>query len=151
MLGEPVPRLDYPGEVSIGEILDYLAEHYTSTWGTVGGSSGSEFRMTIWPDDVALEIDGITSLEEVRISNIDLEGIPLRTALKLIFRKTNDPRLTYVIRDDVMMITTEEEANLPENLLTRVYQVGDLVIDPAPPQSGGGGMGGGRGGGLLTS
>ena len=48
-----------------------------------------------------------------------------------------------------MMITTEEEANLPENLLTRVYQVGDLVIDPAPPQGGGGMMGGGMGGGMM--
>lgn len=145
MLKEPVPRMDYPGEISLGEILEYLADHYTSVWGGVGGSAGSDFRMTIWPDDVALEIADISSLDEVLISNINLEGIPLKTALKLIFRKTDDPRLTYVIQDDVMLITTEEEANSPESLVTRIYQVGDLVIEPNPPQGGMGGMGGGMG------
>ena len=152
-LKDPVPRLDYPGEISIGEILEYLADHYTAVYGNLGGSAGADYRMTIWPDDVALEIAGISSLDEVLISDINLEGIPLKTALKLIFRKTDDPRLTYVIQDDVMLITTEEEANSPESLVTRIYQVGDLVIEPRPPAGGGGmgGMGGGMMGGGMFS
>ncbi|MEO2032405.1 MAG: hypothetical protein ABGZ35_10005, partial [Planctomycetaceae bacterium] len=127
---------------------EFIAEHYSTTWGSVGGSAGTDFRMTIWPDEVSLEIERIESLDEVLISDVDLEGIPLKTALKLIFSKTHDPRLAYIIKDDVLVITTEEEAMSDNSLVTRVYQVGDLVIPPTPPQSGGGGLGGGGGGGL---
>ncbi len=149
MLDEPVPLLDFRGETPLSEILDFLAEHYTQTWGSVGGSAGTDFRMTIWPDETELDLEGITTLDEITISNIQLEGVQLRTALKLIFEKT-DPALTYVIQDDVMKITTEEAANAPDALVTRVYPVGDLVISPTPPRSSGGGGGfggGGRGGG----
>jgi hypothetical protein len=65
--------------------------------------------------------------------------------------------LTYVIRDEVLMITTKTEA---ENMLSiKVYPVGDLVI-PIGMRGGGGfggmggmgmggmGMGGGMGGGF---
>lgn len=148
MLDEPIPRLDYRGETTLGDILEFIAEYYSMTWGSVGGSAGTDFRMTIWPDEVSLDIDGIESLDEVLISDIDLEGIPLRTALKLIFSKTHDPRLAYIIKDDVLVITTEEEAMSDNSLVTRVYQVGDLVIPPVPPQTGGGGLGGGGGGGF---
>jgi hypothetical protein len=52
--------------------------------------------------------------------------------------------LTYVIRDEVLMITSKTEA---ENMLsTKVYPVGDLVIPV--PTAGMGGMGGGRGMGM---
>ncbi|MCH2211360.1 MAG: VWA domain-containing protein [Fuerstiella sp.] len=148
MLKEPIPRLDYRGETSLGEVLEFLADHYTTTWGAVGGGSGSDFRMTIWPDTVSLELVDISSLDDVTVSDINLEGIPLRTALKLIFGKTDDPALTYVIQDDVMTITTVEEANSENSQVTRVYQVGDLVIPPIPPM-GGGMMGGGMGGGMM--
>ena len=60
--------------------------------------------------------------------------------------------LTYVIRDEVLLITTPEEAEA--QLSVRVYPVADLVI---PVQSGigrddgsmGGGMMGGMGGGMM--
>lgn len=147
MLKEPIPALEFRGETPLSEILDFLAEHYTQTWGSLGGSAGSEFRMTIWPDDATLELENIDSLDDVVISDIRLEGVPLRTALKLIFEKTTDPPLTYVIQDDVMKITTVEEANSENSLVTRVYPVGDLVIPPDPPQGAGGGFGGGGVGG----
>jgi hypothetical protein len=50
------------------------------------------------------------------------EGISLRSALKLVLEQLD---LTYVIRDEVLMITSKTEA---ENWLTfRIYPVRDLV------------------------
>ncbi len=71
-----------------------------------------------------------------------LRGVTLRSALRLILK---DLELTYVIRDEVLQITTPEDAE--SQLITKVYPVGDLVI---PPINMGGGMGGGMmGGGMM--
>ena len=130
MLDEPVPSLDYRGDTPLSEILDFLAEYYTETYGAVGGSASNEFRMVIWPDKAELDEETIDSLDDVIVSDIELDGVPLRTALKLIFERTTDPPLTYVIQDDVMKITTVTAANDEGALETRIYPVGDLVIPP---------------------
>jgi type II secretory pathway component GspD/PulD (secretin)/tetratricopeptide (TPR) repeat protein len=52
-----------------------------------------------------------------------LENIPLKSALNLILR---DAKLTYVIRDDVIYVTTEKYSK--GKLVSKVYQVTDLVI-----------------------
>src|SRR5205823_11644901 len=70
-----------------------------------------------------------------------LRGVTLRSALRLILK---DLELTYVIRDEVLQITTPEDAE--SQLITKVYPVGDLVI---PPVNMGGGMGGGMMGGMM--
>ena len=146
MLKEPVPPLSYPGEVSLKEILDAIADHYTNTYGSSGGGTGSDFRMTIVPDYAELELEGITSLEDVTVRDIEFRGMLLKNALKLIFKQTTDPALTYMIRDEVMLVTTVDAAEADENLITRVYPMGDLVIPPSLHlQLGGGGAGGGGG------
>ena len=75
-----------------------------------------------------------------------LQGVSLRSALKLILE---DMDLTYVIDNEVLLITTVEDAE--QRLVTKVYPVADLVV---PIQAfgvgggfGGGGFGGGGGGG----
>ena len=74
-----------------------------------------------------------------------LSGISLRSALRLILSELD---LAYIIKDEVMLITTQEEAE--NNLVLKVYPVADLVI-PVNPSSGvnpfqtGGGMGGAGG------
>ena len=78
----------------------------------------------------------------------NLKGISLRSALRLILK---DLGLTYIIRDEVLLITSSEEAE--KELVTRVYPVGDLVIPitggmPIDPFMMGGGMGGGMMGGM---
>lgn len=143
MLDKPIPQLDYPGEAPLSEVLQQLADHFTSTWGDNGGGTGTDFRMTIWPDKAELDVDGIT-LDDVILTDIQLEGITLRNALELIFDQVTDPELTYVIDNEVFKITTQAAAD--EALVTRVYPVADLVVPPIPPQ-GGGGIGGGLGGG----
>ena len=77
----------------------------------------------------------------------NLKGITLRSALRLLLR---DLDLTYVIQDEVLLITTPEEAET--RLSTKVYPVADLVlpINPMAVSGMGGGMGmmGGMGGGM---
>jgi len=83
------------------------------------------------------ELDNVGIGTDVPITR-NLKGISLRSALRLMLK---DLELTYVIRDEVLLITTPEEAE--SELVTKVYPVGDLVL---PIQSGiglGGGLGGG--------
>ncbi len=106
-------------------------------------------QIEIQLDQKALRDAGIATDQPV---TLDVKGISLRSALKLLLRPLD---LTYVIQDEVLMITTPEEA---ENRLSiKVYPVGDLVIPPYSPASMGGmgifggfggfgGMGGGWGG-----
>ena len=145
MLDEPVKALSFPGENPLTDILEQISTHFTTTYGAAGGA-GADNRMTILPDVGALEVDAIT-LQDVTIKDIELDGITLRNALAIILSQT-DPELTYMIRNEVMFITTKAFAEADENLGTRVYQVGDLVIPPV--QLGGlGGGGGGQGGGGM--
>ena len=74
---------------------------------------------------------------------VSLSGVTLRSALKLMLKEID---LTYVIRDEVLKITTPEEAE--NELLTKVYPVADLVL-PILSGSGGMGMMGGMGGGMM--
>ncbi|MBC7967740.1 MAG: hypothetical protein H7Z17_17645 [Fuerstia sp.] len=143
MLDEPVKSLSFPGDNPLTDILEEISTHFTATYGASGGGAGADYRMTILPDLGALAEDSIT-LQDVIIRDIELDGITLRNALTIILSQT-DPELTYMIRNEVMFITTKTFAEADENLTTRVYQVGDLVIPPV--QLGGGGQGGGLGGG----
>jgi hypothetical protein len=69
-----------------------------------------------------------------------LSGITLRSALRILL---SELELTYMVKDEVLQITTPEDAESPDNMVTKVYNVGDLVV---PIMSGGmGAMGGGMG------
>ena len=76
-----------------------------------------------------------------------LKGITLRSALRLMLGAMD---LTYVIKDEVLLITTPDKAS--NELATKVYPVADLVL-PIPRMMmggmGGGMMGGGMGGGMM--
>lgn len=89
-------------------------------------------------DTVSIEEAGLLVDEPV---NLILAGVTLQSALKIML---SELELTYVIEDEVMKITTVEVAN--EKLSTRVYPVGDLVVD-LNALSLGGGAGGAFGGG----
>jgi hypothetical protein len=92
-------------------------------------------------DELALDTLGVDP--SVPITR-QYTGISLRSALRLILREYD---LTFVVRDEVLQITSTEEAE--QELVTRVYPVGDLVL-PITSQFGfglGGGGGGGLGGG----
>jgi type II secretory pathway component GspD/PulD (secretin) len=71
-------------------------------------------------DTLALQEDGISLDSAVKIQ---LEQVSLRSALNLILHQC---RLTWVIKDEVLQITTEAHAK--EKLKPTTYQVADLVI-----------------------
>ncbi|WP_186767784.1 vWA domain-containing protein [Blastopirellula retiformator] len=84
------------------------------------------------------------ALEDVGLSpdvpvTRNLEGISLRSALRLLLKELE---LTYVVANEVLEITTPEDAE--SELVTKVYPVADLVM---PIPSGGGGFGSQVGGG----
>ena len=87
--------------------------------------------------DINIEID-TKALDDIGIGSDtpitrNLRGISLRSALRLLLK---DLGLTYVVRDEVLLITSPEEAE--SKLVTKVYPVGDLVVPIM------GGMMGGR-------
>ncbi|MBL8809189.1 MAG: hypothetical protein JNM43_03340 [Planctomycetaceae bacterium] len=146
MLDEPLPRrLDYPGDESLGTILGEIADSYTDE---------GPYVMRILLDETDDEVGQDPQfLETTQVSNVDLSGITLRNALKLIFAKVKDAELTIMIKNEVMLVTTVATSELPENIETRVYDVADLVIplqsfaQPGGIGGGGGGFGGGGQGG----
>ena len=69
-----------------------------------------------------------------------LKGISLRSALKITLAQVS---LTYIIKDEVLQITTPDRAE--NTLVTKVYPVADLVL-PIQSMGGMGGMMGGMGG-----
>ena len=92
-------------------------------------------------DNRALEEAALTT--DIPISK-QLSGIKLKSALNLILK---DLGLTYVIQDEVLQITTPDEAEL--RLVTKVYPVADLVLPIQSMMGGGMGMMGGMGGGMM--
>lgn len=105
---------------------------------------------------IEIQLDG-QALEEVGISpetpvSRTLRGISLRSALKLMLAPLD---LAYVIKNEVLLITTQEKVNT--ELTTKVYPVADLVLPIKTPQMSGfsGGLGpigsgpGGMGPGAL--
>ncbi|QDU76576.1 hypothetical protein Pan97_36280 [Bremerella volcania] len=99
---------------------------------------------------IEIQIDN-RALEDVGLSTDtpvtrNIEGISLRSALRLMLKELD---LTYIVANEVLMITTPEEAE--SELITKVYPVADLVL-PVSAQigtlgGGGNGVGGGIGGG----
>ena len=61
----------------------------------------------------------------------NLKGVSLRSALNLMLR---DLELTYTIQGEVLLITTPDEAE--SQLLTKVYDVADLVVTTYRDQTG---------------
>lgn len=105
----------------------------------------NEYNIEVQLDQPALDDLGLSADDPV---NVELRNISLRSALRIMLKQLD---LTYVIADEVLLITSEEEALT--RLQVKVYPVADLVLPiqtPAPGGigGGGGGQGGGQGGGL---
>ncbi|MCE9544987.1 MAG: VWA domain-containing protein [Planctomycetia bacterium] len=122
-LKEPT-KLDFE-ETPLDDVIDYLKDLH---------------GIPIMLDSKALEDVGVSSDTPVTMRNV--RGISLRSALKLMLRKI-DPTLTYAVQDETLMITTKEGAQ--QNLVTKVYPVGDLVVPISYNFAGAGGFGGGAG------
>lgn len=120
LLSQPIPHLEYRGETPLSEILDFLAEHYTQTYGRA-----DDVRMTIWPSFALRDEYGIDSLDDVVVNEIRLEGAPLHQALQLIFEKTDG--LTWDIREGVLEVVPQEVLEEdPRYRITRSYPIGSM-------------------------
>lgn len=110
-------------DTPLAEVINYLRDRH---------------QIEIQLDKKALTNVGVDTNTPVTKS---LRGISLRSALRLLLR---DLDLTYVIKDEVLLITTPEQAQ--NDLVLKVYPVADLVV---PPNSiGGAGIGGWGGMGM---
>jgi hypothetical protein len=93
---------------------------------------------------IVLDPEGLDEADVTpdQLVTLNLKGITLRSALRILLGPLH---LTYVIKDEVLQITSEEKA--AEQLITKVYPVGDLVVPIINTGGIGGGFGGGFGGG----
>lgn len=94
-------------ETPLNQITEVLAEDYD---------------IQILFDTSAL--DALACSPEVETS-IRVGNVSLRSALELMLREAGDGELTYIIENEVLLITTQEEED--KRLEVRVYRVGDIV------------------------
>jgi hypothetical protein len=83
-----------------------------------------EYRIPVQLDKTALEEAGIGTDSKVTVT---LHNITLRSGLRLMLRTL---QLTWIIQDEVLMITTKENAE--KEMDTCVYNVQGLVDDSDP-------------------
>lgn len=137
-LAETGPVFAYPGEVPVTEPLRVVHE-------VVQRENG--ILLHIVPDYAELSRQGIDALDEIVVRNLDFEGLSLHSALELIFAQTTDPKLDYVIRDEVLLVTTAEAAESEQYMTTEMYDVSRVLPlftnsdRPTLPAGGGAGSG----------
>lgn len=105
VLGEPLKPtgLDFTEE-PLENVINFLQE---------------EYQIPIQIDEPALEDSGITRDEPL---TINIQNVSLQSALRLMLKRKG---LTYIFRDEVMIITTPEVAEA--ELMACVYDVRDLI------------------------
>ncbi len=117
-------RKNSPTEEAILQALDeeYQAEFFAVPLQEV--FNDIEVNKNI-PIEVDPKIAGEIDLEDP--IELQLSGVSLRTILKFIL----EPRdLVYLLKNEVLFITTYDESLEPYNKFVYVYPVGDLVITP---------------------
>jgi hypothetical protein len=130
--GELCQCIDGRGKVAtmrINEVLDGPLESDGIKFGDVPLSDvlahlQDEYRIPIQIDSRALDEAGVGTDAPV---TRELRGISLRSALKLLLEPLD---LTWIIRDEVLLITTREKAG--NYLVTCVYNVNDLLEKKDP-------------------
>jgi hypothetical protein len=105
-------------ETPLTDPLDFNATPLNQVMGAVSENYGLQIVF----DTVALDAVAISPDTEVTTS---LHDVPLRSALRLILKQI--PGLTYIVKHDVLLITTQEEAN--STLVTHIYDLSNLAKD----------------------
>ena len=127
--------MPFANETPLSDVQKYIESS------TQDESAGLPTGIPIYVDPQGLQDADKTMASTVAIN---LEGIPLRTTLRLLLRQLN---LTYTVKDGLLTITSSSSDDQPTEI--RVYQVADLAIIPLSLMGGGGGGGGGMGGGGM--
>jgi hypothetical protein len=125
-LDEPI-TMPFAMETPLDDILKYIKQ--ASSTPTYPG-------IPIYIDPVGLQSARTTVRSSVKI---DLEGVPLRTTLRLLLKQL---ALTYSVKDGFLVITSEEIEG-QQQTETRADSVADAAVLPLSLLGDGGEMGGG--------
>ncbi len=148
-----VPELRFEGDTALGDVLLFL-ESYVSD----DRKNPVRFILDEADPDVGGDPDYLRTamIGEVLIP----EGsMTLASALDLILRKVKDQELTWIVENEVILITTTASAESSDRAFLRSYDVRELKpmfeemakAVPTVPDQTGGGMGGGMGGGFFMA
>ncbi len=148
-----VPELKFPGQNSLRDILDSI-EGYMASYSIL---SSPRFVLDESDDNIGVDASYLdtTQIDDVSIAE---DSMTLASALDLILRKVKDqdPRLTWIVENEVILITTVDSAESSERAFIRSYDVKKLrpmfeematAVPMVPDFSGNGG--GGSGGGFF--
>jgi hypothetical protein len=119
---EPIKSAAAHIEAALNEPLKTLLQYENQPLNEVITVLAEEYNIPIMFDTAALEEVAISPDTEVTIA---LRNISLRSALNLMLRQPGLEDLTYVVDEEVLLITTEEKAN--EAMTVEVYRVDDLT------------------------
>jgi hypothetical protein len=107
-------------EQALAEQLRSPLDFVETPLSTVLTMIAEEFDIPIQFDEKALE--SVAQSPETEVS-ITISNVSLRSALEILLK--GQENITYVIENEVLLITSEDEANT--RLEVRVYRVDDLV------------------------
>ena len=113
------PGLDYPGAVTLAEVMSFMEVSLTDQAG---------FIVQIRPDVSDPDINSPTALEGIVVRDINIaEGsMTFKSALALIFSQVKDLKLSWIVRDESLLITTVATMESEEDLLLRSYDLTEL-------------------------
>ncbi len=113
-MSHPV-SIRFDGGIRISDVLQELNR--------VLAESLSNREQVIQFDHRALEDAGVGSLAEdaTLVKSFSVDNTSIESALELLLSQNQDAELDYVVRDEMLIITTREAAD--EELFTRVYNI----------------------------
>ena len=112
-----IGNYSYPGENPLSDILQQLSSDLTNSQGD---------RVMIRPDLMAFQDDAI-ALQDVTIVDIEVPNgfMKVGSFLDYILSQTN-PKLTWIAKDELLLITTMSAAESDENMFLRSYDISRL-------------------------
>jgi len=115
----PCPAIMIHRDAALSTVLALLEEHMIKTSGV---------SLAVVPDTAELELESISSLEDVTIPGLLLQAgtHTCRDVLEILWSRTTDPALTAVPMPGHLIVTTKAKAE--EMLESRIYDLGDLLI-----------------------
>lgn len=133
------------GSANEEKILEALEEPANlafdeTPWSEVEEELEKQYKINIVLDQSAKD-DSLTEDDPI---TINLTGIRFKNALRLMLKEKN---ATFIVRNEVLLIISLDDADDTKYFVTNVYNVGDLVAPRNNPQAGQLGLGGGGGGG----
>lgn len=149
-----VPALNFGDETPLADILDALSKHLSET--------NPQLPLSIRLDEDEVDIgQDPTFLQQTTISEIIVPAgsMTVASALDLILKKVHEYELTWIVENEVILITTTSSAETSDRAFIRSYDVKKLksmfeemakAVPTVPVYATGTGVGGGGGGFFMV-